>query len=198
MTFVTVAVARLAPFPPITEATSPVLCVRFARKSEVWKKMDTFVHIHRVVLLEELCSLRTHPAMIAEVMPCEWTAYCAFAKSLVNLLGMGGGAKGSLLKQSLDHDTNASHFSDHFWTVHSDFIVGLSEHQNEGTPRFTKLPFGVDPKLLGIRSPQPSADPENVSNRMVLVEHINAYMPRYLTARLSKVQHADAFRTGTP
>jgi hypothetical protein len=80
------------------------------------------------------------------VPPSAWTAYCGIAESLVNLVGAGGGARGTLLKQSLDHELLAPtrHYQNHFWTIHPDFLVRL-----DGPVRkLCGLPFGVNEALL--------------------------------------------------
>jgi hypothetical protein len=136
--------------PPFTLLTSPLLPLRFVPKVSLCKAMRGLVDFHFHILYH-FCSFKKHPSLLQQVPPSAWTAYCGFAESLVNLVGAGGGARGTLLKQSLDHDLDKQdkHYRNHFWTIHPDFLVNLELP----TRTFCGLPFGVNEALLPMLLP---------------------------------------------
>jgi hypothetical protein len=136
--------------PPFTLLTSPLLPLRFVPKVSLCKAMRGLVDFHFRILYH-FCSFKKLPLLLQRVPPSAWTAYCGFAESLVNLVGAGGGARGTLLKQSLDHDLakEDQHYRNHFWTIHPDFLVNLDQAERI----FCGLPFGVNEALLPMSLP---------------------------------------------
>ena len=188
MTFVSDPASLEQILPPIKGTDSPIVCLCFAPKEDVLNSMKTLVDMHSTVLLDGLCPLQHHKHLWPTVTPAEWAAYIAHAESFVSTIGMGGGAMGSVLKQSLVHEPDF--YITHYWMVHPEFITELPEN----SARASKLKYGVDPSLLAIPT-APPAPMDNSSNVFQLfLDYVDADLPKYLTGRLPRLDQPAAYR----
>jgi hypothetical protein len=197
LTFVTDMNRRMDILPPINDSISPFKCVRIAKKADILASMKKQIEMHRDVI-HGFRRLEIFPNLFTTMHPDEWTAIIASAEAVVNFIGMGGGAKGTILKQSLDK--SAEFFFNHYWMAHPEFITllpprvgSLEGNINQGGTDIIR--FGVDSNLLAFATPQRAIEDEapNITNLRSL-DYVDGPLSMYLLEGLPKLDEPAPYR----
>jgi hypothetical protein len=184
LTFVTDMNNHMDILPPINDNTSPFKCIRFAKKTDIYNSMKTLLSMHRGVM-NGFSKLKDYPHLSRTIPPDQWTAIIASAEALVNFIGMGGGAKGTILKQSLDK--SSIFYFNHYWMPHPKFITLLQSPAESLEGNINQLDteiirFGVDSNLLALATPQRPI--ENRSTNCDILKLSLDYVDRTLSVYL--------------
>jgi hypothetical protein len=198
LTFVTQMDRRLDILPPINDKTSPFKCVRLAKKDDMLGSMKKLIDMHREVM-DGFRKLKEFPNLSTTIHANEWTAIIASAEAVVNFIGMGGGAKGTILKQSLDKAPEF--FFEHYWMAHPNFITlhtspAESMEGNINQPGTDIIRFGVDSNLLALAAPQRAIE-DDASNRAILqssLDYVDGTLSMYLLEGLPKLDEPAPYR----
>jgi hypothetical protein len=193
LTFVTDMNNHMAILPPINDNTSPFKCVRLAKKADMFDSILKLIDMHKDVI-QGFCRLEDFPNLSTSMDANQWTAIIASTEAVVNFIGMGGGAKGSILKQSLD--TEPAFFFEHYWMAHPKFITLLpprADNINQGGT--DSIRFGVDSNLLAFATPQGAIEDE-APNITILrsLDYVDGTLSMYLIEGLPKLDEPAPFR----
>jgi hypothetical protein len=197
LTFVTDMNDPLDILPPINDNTSPFKCVRLAKKADILDSMKKLIEMHRDVI-DGFRRLETFPNLSTTMHPDQWTAIIASAEAVVNFIGMGGGAKGTILKKSLDLEP--AFFFGHYWMAHPEFITllppraeSLEGSINQGGTDIIR--FGVDSNLLAFATPQRAIEDE-APNITILrsLDYVDGTLSMYLIEGLPKLDEPAPYR----
>jgi hypothetical protein len=143
--------------------------------------------------------LKDYPNLFRTIHADQWTAVIASAEALVNFIGMGGGAKGTILKQSLDK--SRTFYFNHYWMPHPKFITlpqspaeSLEGNINQLDTEIIR--FGVDSNLLALATPQrPIEDASTNCDILKLsLDYVDRTLSVYLLEGLPKLDQPAPYR----
>ncbi|CAJ1958345.1 unnamed protein product, partial [Cylindrotheca closterium] len=142
---------------PIADGETPVSCLSFVRRRDLYEGLKLHVDHHRYILVQGLCAMEKNP-QLKELLPNPvWAAYMAAAEVLVLLLGAGAGSKWSILERSIQRAKSNEesapntpfHYDNNWWDVHPDFIQVVSTDEEWST--WACVTEGVDPSTCNIQ-----------------------------------------------
>ena len=150
---------RLNIYVPISASTSPLQCLSFVNRNDLFEDMQNLVGKHREILVDGFCHLKPHENrhLKEQVQDNVWAAYIASAEITKLLMGLSGGSKGTILHTSLQRadGTGPESLYDHMsWVVHPSFIKPVEAQS------WTKVTMGVDPAICEIPLVNIVAQPE--------------------------------------
>jgi hypothetical protein len=146
---------------PINEESSPLPCLSFVKRSDLHLKMQEIVTFHGHILLDGFYHLKANPDLRKAVPPPVVAAYMASGEITSLLLGLGGGAKGTILHTSLE---KAESSEDHTLYDRMAWVTHPSLIQYVDTEDWTCVTEGVDPSICHTRmlqlGPNPGPNPD--------------------------------------
>jgi hypothetical protein len=200
LTFLTQMNRRIGILPPIKDETSPFKCLRLAKKADILDSTKKLTDMHKHVI-NGFRRLDEFPNLSTSIDANEWTAMIASAEAVVNFIGMGGGAKGTILKQSLDRAPEF--FFEHYWMAHPEFITLIlhpSEERNTNQPPAGTdvIRFGVNSNLLAFGTPPQRRAIEdeapNITSLQSSLDYVDGTLSMYLTEGLPKLDQPAPYR----
>ena len=162
---------------PITSMTSPLLCLQFAKKRDIVEKVSHVVDINTEILKKVITLLSRAGGGLDCLDKSQKTTICAASEFLCLLVGAAGGARGSILKTSLDH-SNETYYSNKFWMPHSDFVI------RQERDRENLFPYSLNTRLMYFPSMKQTT--ENMTPLNSALDHVNQNLSGYLTATLPR------------
>ena len=114
---------------PISYEASPLNCLSFVHRQDLLGAMRRHVQHHQRILVNGFCHLETAPKeQKLQVPHSVWAAYIASGEVTKLLLGVGGGAKGTILHSSLEEadaeavDPEVTEYDTLLWVPHPNFV----------------------------------------------------------------------------